>query len=446
VAQKFVTPITIKNLASSGSDALTVFLNGEAYGRVKLEAGGRISWSDGTGSYDTNIYRDSANVLATDDVLKATAGIITMAVAGVPTAPLADGALAVDTTNNTFYFRANGAWSEISGNSTITVSDTAPADSEVGALWFDSTSLEMFIYYGSAWVQLNADTGAEELSDLFDIEFANLIAGQILKYDGEKWTNETGPSITVSDTAPTGSFAGDLWYDSTTLGLFIYYGGNWVELNADTGAEELSDLFDIEFANLASGQVLKYNGEKWVNDTDNAGTSISSINDINDVTITSVANGQVLKWNGSAWVNATDNAGTTINSLDDVGDVTITSAANGQFLKWNGTAWVNASIPAINTLDDVGDVTINGVVAGQTIQWNGTAWVNITPTPVTISDTFPASPIAGNLWFESDTGAMFVYYDSHWIEISGGTVTGGGGGGTDEGAVAMISSWMVGSN
>jgi len=163
VAQKFVVPITIKQLASAGSDALTVFLDGEAYGRVKLEAGGRLSWNDGTGTYDTNLYRDSANVLTTDDVFKATAGVVTLATNGVPTAALANGALAVDIQNHTFYYRSNNAWNEISGNSTITVSDTAPASPEVGSLWYDSTTLEIFIYFGTAWVSLIPDAGAEDL-------------------------------------------------------------------------------------------------------------------------------------------------------------------------------------------------------------------------------------------------------------------------------------------
>ena len=113
MAQKFITPITIKNLASAGSDALTVFLDGEVYGRVKLEAGGRLSWSDGTGVYDTNLYRDSANVLTTDDVLKASAGVVTMTVNAVPTANLPDGALAIDTLNDAFYFRSGGAWVQV---------------------------------------------------------------------------------------------------------------------------------------------------------------------------------------------------------------------------------------------------------------------------------------------------------------------------------------------
>lgn len=115
MAQKFTVPISIAQLASAGSDALTVFVNGETYGRVKLEAGGRLSWSDGTGNYDTNLYRDSANVLVTDDVLKATSGLVTLAINAVPTASLPDGALAVDTLNNVFYFRSNGTWQEVSG-------------------------------------------------------------------------------------------------------------------------------------------------------------------------------------------------------------------------------------------------------------------------------------------------------------------------------------------
>jgi len=74
-----------------------------------------------------------------------------------------------------------------------------------------------------------------------------------------------------------------------------------------------------------------------------SGTEVTTIDNLNDVTITSPTSGQVLKYNGTAWVNDTDAGGSAINSLDDVADVTITTAANGDLLKWNGTAWVNAS-------------------------------------------------------------------------------------------------------
>lgn len=38
---------------------------------------------------------------------------------------------------------------------------------------------------------------------------------------------------------------------------------------------------------------------------------------------------------------------------------------------------------------------------------------------ITVSETPPASPSAGNLWYESDTGKTFIYYDSYWVETSG---------------------------
>jgi hypothetical protein len=43
---------------------------------------------------------------------------------------------------------------------------------------------------------------------------------------------------------------------------------------------------------------------------------------------------------------------------------------------------------------------------------------------VTVSDTPPSSPSAGDLWYESDTGKTFVYYDSFWVEVGAGSGVG----------------------
>ena len=40
----------------------------------------------------------------------------------------------------------------------------------------------------------------------------------------------------------------------------------------------------------------------------------------------------------------------------------------------------------------------------------------------TASTTPPASPALGDLWFESDTGKTFIYYDSFWVEVCGALV------------------------
>jgi len=46
---------------------------------------------------------------------------------------------------------------------------------------------------------------------------------------------------------------------------------------------------------------------------------------------------------------------------------------------------------------------------------------------VTVSDSAPSSAAEGDIWYKTDVGATLIYYDSFWIELSGG----GSGGGSD---------------
>ena len=83
-----------------------------------------------------------------------------------------------------------------------------------------------------------------------------------------------------------------------------------------------------------------------------------------------------------------------------------------------------------------GDLWFDPSVLKTFVYYNdGTAnqWVQSNPTgsggsggggaSVTASDTAPTSPSAGDLWFKSDTGALYVYYtdadSSQWVGISG---------------------------
>lgn len=57
--------------------------------------------------------------------------------------------------------------------------------------------------------------------------------------------------------------------------------------------------------------------------------------------------------------------------------------------------------------------------ADQVITTNGSGtltWSDVSAN-ATVSDTAPSSPAAGQIWYESDTGKTFVYYDSFWIEV-----------------------------
>lgn len=67
------------------------------------------------------------------------------------------------------------------------------------------------------------------------------------------------------------------------------------------------------------------------------------------------------------------------------------------------------------------EVDTAGASAGQVLTFNGTKFAPANAagggSSVTVSDTAPSSPTQGNLWYESDTGLTYIYYDSFWVEI-----------------------------
>lgn len=111
------TPLRGIEFANAGDEAVSVRVNNDSVARFRVDAGGRLTWSSGSATGDTNLYRLSANTLYTDDAFQAALGLITLTTTGAPTSSLADGAIAVDTTNNKFYFRSNSTWQEVAGGS-----------------------------------------------------------------------------------------------------------------------------------------------------------------------------------------------------------------------------------------------------------------------------------------------------------------------------------------
>lgn len=65
-------------------------------------------------------------------------------------------------------------------------------------------------------------------------------------------------------------------------------------------------------------------------------------------------------------------------------------------------------------------------VLGTTYAWNGYAWALQTASGLVISDTPPASPFNGQMWFESDTGRLWIsYFDGNstqWVAVGGGGI------------------------
>jgi hypothetical protein len=63
---------------------------------------------------------------------------------------------------------------------------------------------------------------------------------------------------------------------------------------------------------------------------------------------------------------------------------------------------------------------------GPTFTWDGTAWKGLSqgsPVTVYVSDTAPTSPAIGQLWWNSATGTMAIWYadadSAQWVQVSG---------------------------
>jgi hypothetical protein len=191
---KFVgSPLRGFDFSTVADEALSARVHSDTVPRIRIDAGGKITWGAGDAAGDTNIYRSSANTLTTDDVFVATGGMVTLTTNGVPNSALPNGALAVDTTNHVFYYRSNSTWTQVTGgggggNANVTISSTAPADPENGDLWYNNVSNLLYIYDSGSWDTVSGavalpdlDGGNISLPELYEAEVTN---GVIAVFDG----------------------------------------------------------------------------------------------------------------------------------------------------------------------------------------------------------------------------------------------------------------------
>ena len=148
-------------------------------------------------------------------------------------------------------------------------------------------------------------TGTINLADLGTVSISSPSNGQVLKYNGTAWVNGTdstgsGGGIALTDLSVTDAGGdGSLSYNSGT-GVFTYTGPSATEVRSHfTAGTGIS---------ISSGTIAS-TITQYTDSAADARIAAASINALSDVTVTSPTSGQVLKYNGSAWVNDTDSTG-----------------------------------------------------------------------------------------------------------------------------------------
>lgn len=216
------------------------------------------------------------------------------------------------------------------------------------------------------------------------------------------------------------------------IGVVVRATNNGIIYVATQNGYEIDELHNVAIANtLASGDFLKYNGTLWVNDqidlgTDTVGNYVAGIaGTTNEISVSG---------SGSEGASVTIGlpANVTIsNNLIVTGDLTVngnTTTLNTANLNVEDNfVLLNSGVTGSPSLN-AGIEVERGDSTNVAIRWNetsdkwqfttdGTNYTDLGAGGATISDTAPASPVAGQVWFESDTASTYVYYDSHWIEI-----------------------------
>jgi len=164
------------------------------------------------------------------------------------------------------------------------------------------------------------------------------------------------------------------------------------------GASALDGLTDVTLTAPSVNQILKYNGDAWVNnsiayneitgrpnlaniattgsynDLSNKPIVPTDIDDMSDVDTSSIppTNGQVLKWLENKWIPADDitSGGSGLNAD------TLDGFDGSYYLDWN-----NVTSKPVYQVSDLDDTSITSVAGDQILKWNGLSWINSTNEP-----------------------------------------------------------------
>jgi hypothetical protein len=161
----------------------------------------------GLGSVNNTSDQDKPVSTATQTALDLKAPLASPTFSGTPSLPTGTTAVTQTLGNNTTAVATTAFIQTALANfGGMTVSDTAPSvDVGAGDFWYDSTGLNLYIYYGSAWVQITIDEPIFfELSELIGVVIGDLLPNQTLRFDGVSgnWVN-SAPRQNVASSSLT---------------------------------------------------------------------------------------------------------------------------------------------------------------------------------------------------------------------------------------------------
>lgn len=285
---------------------------------------------------------------------------------------------------------------------------TDPGVGVGGALFFNTTSNVLKVYDGSTWNEI-ASTGTSGITQSFaDSRYLRLDGGNV-------------PTSAISMGSQFLRFANLTTRSSAGLAGQVYY-------NTDTNKLDL------------------YNGSSWIP----VGSGITQINAGNGITLSNnpittfgtVGVNEAYNFNWTGTHTYTQPITFSASQMFDASKLTIAYEVQGDILRFNGTNWARLPLGTPNQVLSVsncgGDVEWHSLVAGSGIAISyaygqlifsstggsgGTTIISGSGTSVFIGENPPPYTVnPGDLWYNSENGALNIYYNdidtSQWVEIN----------------------------
>lgn len=289
---------------------------------------------------------------------------------------------------------------------------------------------------GNGILYVRAQNGYE-LDEIHDVDLTTTppTAGQYLRFGGTVWTADTidlgtdttgsyvaslvaGTGISLANNTGEGATPTITNSGVTSINTTLTGAVTGVVTTSDTGTVTSTMISDgtivnadinasaaIAISKLASGTA----GQVIIGNATGVPTYTTLSGDI------TVNSSGVVAIAADSVALGTDTTGNYVGTITAGTGIATSGASTGEGIAHSLS--LASGVATIGTYKSVTVDTYGRVTAGTNPTTLSGYGITDAQKAITISDTAPVSPVAGNLWYKSSTGVMYIYYDLFWIEI-----------------------------
>lgn len=263
----------------------------------------------------------------------------------------------------------------------VRITEQIPMTPAVGTYWYNPTTQVLQQWNGASWITLPnlvvfaTDPTVRHSCDVWWNTAVTTAPFELNVWDDVNGVWNMSPDFfqqPIDPTLPPTIVEGTLWLNSTTLIMYIWQNGCWIQI-------PYIDFPTDPRTSVSTGTVW-FNGTNWFN------------------------------WNGSVWVQIFPTY-STIDPTTIPNGTYWFNTSNNTLNIWNGLVWVNLMYSLTSLAPPIGTLWFDETT-DQLKQWNGSMWVPGTPlATVEINchgDFIFTSGVTGSSSFIAVSGTLFL--------------------------------------